>query len=46
MNNSATANKDNDIARDEQGLITPANWTQFLMALFVRLFEIISGLLG
>lgn len=35
-----------DTSRNEQGLITPANWTQFLMAIFVRLFEIVSGLLG
>ncbi len=46
MNNSAPATNNGDTARNEEGLITPANWTQFLMALFVRLFEIISGLLG
>lgn len=43
---SATEVEDNDSSRNEQGLITPANWTQFMMALFVRLFEIISSLLG
>lgn len=32
-----------DSSRNDDGLIVPANWTQFLMALFVRLFEIISG---
>lgn len=43
---SASEVADDDSSRDEQGLITPANWTQFLMAIFVRLFEIISSLLG
>ena len=43
---AAETDADSDISRNEEGLITPANWTQFLMALFVRLFEIISGLLG
>ena len=46
MNSNANVNTDNDASRNEEGLITPANWTQFIMALFVRLFEIISGLMG
>ncbi|MBE6811938.1 MAG: hypothetical protein E7523_03545 [Ruminococcaceae bacterium] len=44
MTASASEVEDDDSARNEEGLITPANWTQFLMALFVRLFEIISSL--
>ncbi len=43
---SASEATGTDGSRNEEGLITPANWTQFLMAIFVRLFEIISGLLG
>ncbi len=46
MNNSANTTVDTDISRNDEGLITPANWTQFLMALFVRLFEIVSGWLS
>lgn len=46
MTASASEVADGDSSRNEEGLITPANWTQFLMAIFVRLFEIVSGLLG
>ena len=46
VTNAAEDTTNSDVSRDENGLITPANLIQFLMAIFVRLFELISGALS